>query len=422
MIEVLAQRVPVITLTVRTTCRICDGDLTPVLSLGEQYLVDFPHAADTRTYPAVPLELVRCTVPACGLVQLAHTTPREWLYGQYWYRSGVNEAMRAELADVVRAALTYVDLPKHALVADIGANDGTLLQVYRDYPLPLTRVAWEPARNLYQACRPHCEVLFPEFFSTRATDWISTKAHVVTMVACFYDIDDPHRLVADVAQLLHRDGVWVIQQAYLPTMLEQLAFDNIVHEHLEYYHLQPLEGLLAAHGLEVFDVEHRTINGGSFRTYVGWKDSRPVSSSVYAMRLRESGMRLGDPVAWDRWSGAVSTLINRIIGTVAAAADRGETVDVIGASTKGHTLLQACGLDHRVIRQAWERSPEKVGRFYGATGIPIVDEAEGRKGKPDWALALAWQFRDGLVAREAEYLKAGGRMLIPMPGCEVVRG
>lgn len=406
----------------RTTCRICDAPLTPVLSLGAQYLPDFPHDPATRAHPAIPLALTRCPSLTCGLVQLAHTTPREWLYRQYWYRSGVNETMRAELRDIAIAATQRVKLPRNAIVIDIGANDGTLLSQYQDLPVPVTRIAWEPARNLYQACRPHAEVLFPEFFHVGERHWNEAKAHVITAIAMFYDLDDPHQFVTDVAKILDQDGVWVIQQAYLPTMLEQMAFDNVCHEHLGYYHLQPLEGLLAQHGLEVFHVEHRAINGGSFRAYVGWKDRRPVSQAVHAMRLAEAGMDLGSDQGWTRWDHAVTRLITRIILTVGGIVDDGGTVDVLGASTKGLTLLQACGLDSKVLRQAWERSPEKVGRYYGATGIPIVDEAVGRADPPTLLLVLAWQFREGLIEREQDYLKNGGKMCFPMPNCEVVGG
>ena len=115
----------------RTSCRVCTAVLQPILSLGDLYLSDFPGAASARAHPAVPLDLLRCPDPTCGLVQLAYTTPPTWLYGEsYWYYSGVNDTMRAELLDVVRGAAARTTLPKHAVVVDIGANDGTLLQQY----------------------------------------------------------------------------------------------------------------------------------------------------------------------------------------------------------------------------------------------------------------------------------------------------
>lgn len=411
-----------------TTCRICHAPLTPILTLGPQALSDFPASAGSRPYPPVSLDLVRCTDPTCGLVQLAYTTPREWLYRQYWYRSGVNETMRTELADVVIRGLGHTPLSHHGpVVADIGANDGTLLSLYPEillgmgyHHLPLTRIAWEPARNLYQACRPHAEVLYPDFFHVGGEEPWSLPVHLLTMIACFYDLDDPHQTVADAARILAPQGVWIIQQAYLPDMLRAVGYDNICHEHLEYYHLQPLEKLLLSHGLEVFHVEHRAINGGSFRAYVGRVGRHPIAPSVALLRAQEASLHLDAPATWDGFVGAVADRVGQLQEAVYRIVDAGGTVDVYGASTKGNTLLQTCQFDGRIIRQAWERSPEKVGRYVGVTGIPIVSEAEGRQDPPTALLVLPWGFRDSFLAREQEYLAGGGRLIFPLPVVEVV--
>lgn len=408
------------------TCRICHTPLDPLLSLGAQCLSDFPASPDAHPYPAVPLQIARCTSPLCGLVQLTTTTPREWLYQQYWYRSGVNEAMRAELRDVVRGGLQQLGHRTRVTVADIGANDGTLLSHYPEECATLgirhySRIAWEPARNLYEACRPHAEVLFPEFFHASAAEWHG-QVDLLTSIAMFYDLDDPHAFVGDVANLLHQTGVWVIQQAYLPDMLDTLGYDNIVHEHLEYYHLQPLEALLSGHGLEVFHVEHRPINGGSFRTYVGWKGKHLIDPSVERMRKVEAPLRAAPKAVWGQFNTLVVERIKELRAGLAYLAEQDKVVDVYGASTKGNTLLQTAGIDHRTIRQAWERSPEKVGRYVGTSGIPIVSEETGRANPPAALLVLPWSFKPRFVAREADFLKAGGTLIFPLPTVDVVRG
>lgn len=400
-------------------CRACDGALTPVLSLGDLHLSDFPNHPDTRAHPAVPLDLVRCVNPPCGLVQLRHTTPREWLYTQYWYQSGINETMVRELRDVVEQALRRVDCDKGAVVVDIGANDGTLLA---QYPLAhnqrLLRVAYEPARNLYDQVRPHAEVVYPGFFTVDEV-W-AAKAKIVTSIAMFYDLDDPRQFVADVAKILHRDGVWIIQQAYLPLMLVNTAVDNIGHEHLEYYTLQALEALLAPFGLEVVDMELRAINGGSFRTYVQWKGRSTTSTRLAKHRTEEGEFFRDLPSVFATFARRAFEAKRATLAALEAHAGYGAPVDLYGASTKANTLLQWCGIDHTLVRQAWERSPAKVGRYVGVSGIPMVSEEAGREDPPSALLCVIWPFRDAVLRREEAYLKQGGRILFPLPAFEAV--
>lgn len=405
-----------------TRCRICKGALEQILTLGSQYLVDFPNAAGTKRHAPVPLDLCRCQSPTCGLVQLAHTTPAAWMYQHhYWYRSGVNESMVAELHDVVEGALKFVDLPPHAIVVDIGANDGTLLQQYDTltHARKLTKVAFEPARNLFEVLRPHTTVLMPEFFKVERPWNADAKARVVTSIAMFYDLEDPHEFVHDVGKILHQDGIWVIQQSYLPLMLAAGDYTNICHEHVEYYHLQPLEALLDAHDMEVVAVEARAINGGSFRTYVQWKGAREVQPSVAAYR-EEERLLFDTPGLYQNFADRVAQVQRQLKAVVQSCVVQGATIDLYGASTKSQVMLQACGLDGRVIRQAWERSPEKWGRYVGTSGIPMVSEVDARKEPPQVLLMGIWQHKEAALARERGYLESGGQVLLPLPEVEIV--
>ncbi len=409
-----------------TRCRVCEGPLHPVVSLGKLFPSDFPNAAQTVAHPAVPLDLMRCMSPRCGLVQLGHTTPKEWLYGgTYWYRSGVNETMRAELLNVVQEAVKRVELPYGATVVDIGANDGTLLAAYKEVCAPsqrLMRVAFEPAASHYQALRPHATVLFPEYFHAQLAWGPDTKAKIITAVAMFYDLDDPHAFVRDLTKVLHKDGVVVIQQAYLLSMLASTDLTNICHEHLEYYHLKPLERLLEAHGLEVVDVEHREINGGSFRVYVQFKGRGKVNPRVGLFRAEEERMLSGplQDFLFQHFHDRTVQIRTQLRAVMHAYKSAGASVDLYAASTKANTLLQWAGLDHRWIRQAWERTPEKFGRFVGVTGIPIVSEEAGREDPPAALLIGAWQFRKAFLQREQDYLAKGGRLIFPLPFVESV--
>src|SRR5580698_2871208 len=149
---------------VRTTCRSCESDrLESVLDLGNLYVSNFADVPDSGRWPRVPLDLLLCG--SCGLAQLRHTTPQEWLYTHYWYKSGISAMMRAALTDISRRAAHFVGLHAGDSVLDIGCNDGTLLRSY-DYD-DVRRVGFEPAENLACEAAAGTDRIVPDFFSAR---------------------------------------------------------------------------------------------------------------------------------------------------------------------------------------------------------------------------------------------------------------
>ncbi|HWB36851.1 MAG TPA: methyltransferase domain-containing protein, partial [Rugosimonospora sp.] len=263
-----------------TNCRACGSPrLQAGLSLGAQRLSDF--RADPSPSPAYPLDLVRCMY--CTLVQLGETVPRELLYtGNYGYRSGVNEGIRADLASVVETALAYAPARARTWL-DIASNDGTLLS---NVPARFVRVGVDPVAKFADAAREHANRLVVGFFDP--AQFGPQSMDVVTSVSMFYDLDDPDEFVAGVAEILSPAGVWVIQQNYLLDMMQQTTFDNVCHEHITYWSLRPLVELLGRHGLEVVAVTRSPVNGGCIRTVVSRRGIRPVDRSVLGL-LREEG-------------------------------------------------------------------------------------------------------------------------------------
>lgn len=403
-------------------CRVCRGALQPLLDLGILALPAFPDAAHVADVSRAPLDLRVCA--ECGLVQLADTVPREALYTQYWYRSSINETMQAELTSIVRAALLDVSVYPQDLVVDVGANDGYLLSRYpheRSH-WEATRVAFEPAENLQEACRKHCEVLIADFFppTVRVRGSMVGRVKICTTIAMFYDLEDPAVCVREINHLLHPEGVWILQLQDLAQMVQATAFDNICHEHLTYWSLDAIESLLerTRSDLHVTHVEPRAINGGSLRLHIR-RRVYPPDQTVDQWHRWEQPLITYHQLETFAWR--VGEVRTQIQAAIEGALSAGKVIDLYGASTKANTLLQYCGLDTLQIRQAWERNPEKFGRTT-ATGIPIVDEQVARQDPPDLLLAGIWQFRDSILQREAPFIDAGGAVLFPLPEVDFVRG
>lgn len=391
------------------------------MDLGAPFISDFPRRVQPR-HPPTPLVVVQCK--NCGLVQLLHTAPREWMYSEYFYKSGINESMVAALKDVVEKATTLVDVGIYDVVMDIGANDGTLLRLYKDMlgKLCPRRIGVDPALNLHKDLKEHCELIVPDYFPPETT-YTGKKAKIVTSIAMFYDLEDPNAFVAEVAKVLDDNGVWVVQFTDLWDTIRLNAFDNFVHEHLAYYDFSTFASLVAFHGMHVVDCERNSVNGGSIRYYVVKEGAKGIQAFPGAFdRLRgeiQNDLKI-TPEAFAKFKANVAKCAAKVRKVVEETVVAGGCVDVLGASTKGNTLLQYFGLDSNAIRRAVDRSETKNGRYCVGSWIPVVNEKEGHQEPAEVMLVLPWSFREGLIAREKDYLRAGGKLLFPLPTPQLV--
>ena len=407
-------------------CRICGStELVDVISLGDQYIASLfptgklPDEVNTR----FPLEVVRCSAPdACGLVQLRHSVAPGVMYDHYGYRSGTNEMMKRNLRDIVERIENRIDLESGDIVLDIGCNDGTLLESYSVDGLD--RVGIDPSDAVKAIDRSDISVI-NDFFSAAVFEqaFPGRKARAITSIAMFYDLERPSSFVRDVAGLLADDGVWVIELSYLPSMLQTNAFDTICHEHLEYYSLRAIEWVLAGEGLKVDRAEINDVNGGSIRLFIRRAALATPSADALnldALRVEEDGLGLRTDRPYRAFRAACEGIRDQLVGLLETLNREGKIIYAYGASTKGNTLLQYCGLDHRLIAKAADRNPDKWGTRTIGTDIPIVSEDEARRDDPDYFLVLPWHFFRSFVDRERAFLDRGGRFILPLPHVRVV--
>lgn len=414
----------------RDTCRICDSkSLISILNLGEQYLANYsPKSNDVVPFKEkLPLELIRCdkyaNPNACGLVQLRHTTPPNLMYDRYFYRSGINQTMTDNLNEIVKHAISKIKLNLNDLVVDIGCNDGTLLQNYKQ--LPVRSVGFDPAKNMLQFSKQSGATIITEFFSSDEfiKNFGNEKAKIITSIAMFYDLENPNKFVEDIAKILHPDGIWILELSYLPLMLSQNAFDTIVHEHLEYYHIDVLEFLLSKFDLKVVDIQLNDINGGSFRVFVQHKNKLINHESlkrITELRESEKNLHLDTNQPFDSFITRVTAEKSKLTTFIKNEVSKGKIIHCYGASTKGNTLLQFYNLDNKLIQFISDRNPDKWGRRTIGTDIPIISEDESHLMNPDYFLILPWHFINEFKEREKTYLKNGGKLIVPLPQFKIL--
>jgi SAM-dependent methyltransferase len=413
----------------RNSCRVCGSKaLTPVINLGSQYLQGSFVKPGKELPPmrTIPMSLVRCDPSrdeqACGLLQMEHTVPPEILYSAYWYRSGTNNTMRTHLKGIVESALEVLDR-KSGTVLDIGCNDGTLLGFYPD---GFNRYGVDPsdvAQEIDAAMATVVQDIFPSAELLSRLD--GKKIDIVTSIAMFYDLEDPIAFTKGIKNVLAPDGVWIFEMSYMPTMLKMTSYDTICHEHLEFYSLAVIEYILKQCGLKVFNVAHNDINGGSLRCYATHADNfsyrnEEYQQNILQMHQEEFDLELDTDKPYKYFQERINVHREELLSLLKKLKKEGKRIHIYGASTKGNTILQWCGVDNRIIDFAAERNPDKYGAYTLGTDIPIISEAESRAMKPDYYLVLPWHFKQEFVEREQETLAQGTSFIFPLPTIEII--
>lgn len=400
-----------------TKCIVTGSEnLIRVVNLGDLYPSAFLNdPKEEKKFQKKPFIINFCE--DSGMVQLKYVHEYDDMFKDYWYRSATNSQMRKSLRDIANSTL---DKHKSHVMnwLDIACNDGTLSSIVKDINSNIQVVGVDPALNLNHS---GSDVFVNDYFTSTAVKAAvgeDAKFDVITNIAMFYDLQSPHGFLEGVKELLAPEGIYVIQMTDLWGMLKSNAVDNFCHEHVAYYSLAVMDKLLKQHGLEIFDIEYNTTNGSSLRLYIchpGAYERREMVDMMIEYQKKD----ITEKAIVEWYNNNICRNLYIFKRWLERQKKDGKSIALIGASTKGNTLLQMCDIDHRLIDYAMELSDFKFGKYTLGSNIPIVDEKlimdAKRIGKPDICVAAIWHFKDSILKNFDKYIQDGGSVLFPLP-------
>jgi len=396
-------------------CRICKGDtLTEFLDLGEQPLANafLKKESLNDPEPKYPLRVLFCDT--CGLVQLGDVVDPDTLFRDYvYFSSGMpsSEHYRKYAKEVVE---THLQDP-HDLVVEIGSNDGHLLSVIKELGAEVLGV--DPALNIAEIANQQGVPTLPEFFNEDVAQRIVSehkKASVIIGNNVVAHIDDHHELARGIRALLTDDGVFIFEAPYLKDMFEILAFDSIYHEHLSYLAVRPLEALFDQFDMEICDVKISPIQGNSLRVYVSHKNKKKKNSSVNEFVDNELNLGFGKLETYKNLAKRIAERKEEVVVLMHDFKKSGKKLAAYGAPARGNTLLNYFNIGTDLLEFATEALPSKIGLFSPGMHIPVIDIKDARKNPPDYYLLLAWNYKDRIMKKEEDFIKNGGRFVVPV--------
>jgi SAM-dependent methyltransferase len=344
-----------------------------------------------------------------------HTVPPEELFGaDYPYLSSFTDAVVDNAAQNVAARLRERELGSSNLVVELASNDGYLLQHYAAAGVPVLGI--DPAPAAAAAARARGVETIKDFFGRDLAERLAAsgrRADIVHANNVLAHVADTNGFVGGIAALLKPDGVAVVEVPYVRDLIDRVEYDTIYHQHLCYFSVTAVDRLFRNHGLCLNRVERLPIHGGSLRLFAERVD-RP-DAAVRELIETERAEGVTEFAYYRDFSRRVLGLRDRLRELVGELKAEGATIAGYGAAAKGTILLNHVGLGPEVIDFVVDRNTFKQGKWVPGVRLPILPPSAILERRPDFVMILPWNFKDEIIAQQADYAKGGGRFIVPVP-------
>ncbi len=392
-------------------CRVCDHtSFVLVIDLGMQpWGNHFLTEEQLGQEPVYPLRVVFCE--RCQTAQLDYTVQKEVMFQEHTYLSGTTRSLAGHFKKTAQEVdKRFFQGKRKKSVLDIGSNDGTQLKEYQSLGFDVLGV--ESADVIAAIAEERGVPTVHAFFNLETADRIGQTFDFINASGVFFHLEELHSVTEAICKYLAPDGVFLVQFLYMKSILENVAFDQIYHEHLLYYTLRTLERLLQRHGLELFDAEWSPIHGGSILGYVGHPGKRDITERLMRLKEAEECSGCHELQAYQQFMQKVVRSKEESLSFLEKKKRAGQRVFGLGAPVKGNTLLNYFWIGRNLLECLVEKNELRRGLFSPGMHLPIYIEKEIEP--PDAYYVLAWNFKEEILKNNLTLLERGVEFYFPV--------
>lgn len=402
-------------------CLVCRSGFEPFMSFGPMPIANgFLAREDFAREPFSELAVGCC--PRCHLMQLAQRLdPAKLFHGNYAYYSSVSARMTEHFrrfAGTVRERYLTGEDP---FVVEIGSNDGIMLQNFAAEGV--RHLGVEPSANVARAATARGVRTVSRFFDETTgqdlrREYGPADAFLGANVICH--LPDLPSVVRGILALLTERGVFIFEEPYLGDIIEKTSFDQIYDEHYSYFSLHSLAHLFDFHGMEVVDLAHQEVHGGSMRYVVARKGTWPVTEAVRRQWDHEDALGLANPATYAALRERIHRSKERLLSLITTLKRQGKRIAAYGATSKSTTVTNFCGIGPDAIEFICDTTPGKQGKYSPGVHIPVVPYAHFQGSPPDYALLFAWNHAAEILEKEKDFERRGGRFIVYVPEVRIL--
>ena len=398
----------------KNSCRLCGSkNLFEFLDLGFSPISDQIVTKEQLDEPEAtyPVTVNSCT--DCGFCQLGFVVPPELMYNEnYSYDGSATMGLRKHHISIANQICDNFKLDHDSLVIDVGSNAGVLLSGFRDRGCKVLGI--DPSVNVANIARDKGIEVIGDLFSSELAERIKKeygKVSVITGTNVFAHIDDLNDFLKAADILLNENGIICIEAPQLMTLIENLEYDTIYHEHLSYLSLKPLRDFCKKMHMDIFNVEFYEIHGGSFRYFIGRENLREISENIPKFLELEEQKEIYKKSRLEKFALDVKNQKQELNSLLWKLKKEGKKIVGISAPAKGNALTNYCKIGPDLMDYITELNPLKIGKFSPGTHIPIMPVSYFHDNLPDVAYLFAWNHREEIFEKEKDFIKKGGKWI-----------
>jgi 2-polyprenyl-3-methyl-5-hydroxy-6-metoxy-1,4-benzoquinol methylase len=368
-----------------------------------------------------PLRVRYCA--NCWLVQTEDFARSEELFtDDYAYFSSMSSTWLAHAAQYTEEMTKRFGLGASSKVVEIASNDGYLLRNFQSAGIP--NLGIEPTKACAEAAEKIGIKTIQAFFGQNLAGKLKNQGHVADLIIAnnvLAHVPDINDFIGGFTTILKDSGVATFEFPHLLRQVEGRQFDTVYHEHFSYLSLTALKSALMRNGLAMFDVQALPTHGGSLRVFVQRADTEfhATTTALSDALKEEAAAGLTNHKFYQSFQSVAEEIRDSFVSFLIDAKRQGKHVAAYGAAAKGNTLMNFAGIRPDLISYVVDKSPMKLGRFMPGSRIPIVDESEILKTKPDIVVILPWNIQDE-ISDALDYVRDwNGKFAVAVPKMRV---
>ena len=368
-------------------CRSCGNEkLKRVISLGYQPLANNLLKKKTENTELYPLEVNYCD--NCHNCQLSVAVDPKKMFLNYLYTSSTSKVFREHFEKSAKKYIKEFKLTKKSYIIDVGSNDGIALTPFRNLGFKNV-LGIEPAKNLAKLANKNKIKTFNGFLTIKNLKKINKGADIILASNVFAHSDNLKEMAECMKRLLKKNGTLIIEVQYLLNTLKDLTFDNIYHEHYNYWSLTSLVNFFKQFDLEIYNAEKIQTHGGSLRIYIKNKKTK-INKNVKLLLKEEENFGIKEYSTYKNFADKIYKIRSNVINNLNKLKQESKKIVGYGSPAKATTALNFFGVKDQ-IDFIIEDNKLKHGKFIPGVKIPIKSKNE-IKNKLPVALVLAWNF------------------------------